>query len=295
MSLDPGDLRLRDWRPESKLVVPGHPIERARVPAVDAHNHLGRWLSAWVSEDPDAWTVDDVDGLLRLMDVCNLRAIVNLDGRWGDELEENLDRYDRAHPGRFATFCHVDWTSAVASGDVGRAAAASLRGSVAAGAKGIKVWKDLGLHVRDTDGELLLPDDRRLAPLWDAAAELGVPVFIHTADPVAFFDPLDASNERVDELAEQPEWWFGGRGHPSFDELMASLDFEKGGTLARNLFSLYSFMSRRMLEGNLSKDPAPLAEVKKLLGDLREAWDEISTRKGLEEQGTPVTGVNIAG
>jgi flagellar secretion chaperone FliS len=65
-------------------------------------------------------------------------------------------------------------------------------------------------------------------------------------------------------------------------ELMASLDFEKGGVLAKNLFSLYSFMTRRLLEGNLKKDPAPLADVKKLLGDLREAWDEISTRKGLE-------------
>jgi flagellar protein FliS len=78
-------------------------------------------------------------------------------------------------------------------------------------------------------------------------------------------------------------------------ELMASLDFEKGGVLAKNLFSLYSFMSRRLLEGNLKKDAAPLAEVKKLLGDLREAWDEISTRKGLEEKSSPATGVNIAG
>jgi flagellar secretion chaperone FliS len=78
-------------------------------------------------------------------------------------------------------------------------------------------------------------------------------------------------------------------------ELMASLDFEKGGVLAKNLFSLYSFMTRRLLEGNLKKDPAPLAEVKKLLGDLREAWDEISTRKGLEEKASPASGVNIAG
>jgi flagellar protein FliS len=78
-------------------------------------------------------------------------------------------------------------------------------------------------------------------------------------------------------------------------ELMASLDFEKGGVLAKNLFSLYSFMTRRLLEANLKKDPAPLAEVKKLLGDLREAWDEISTRKGLEEKASPATGVNIAG
>jgi len=218
------DLRLRDWRPEPKVVVPSHPVERARFPAIDAHNHLGRWLSAWVGDDPEAWTVPDVGALLELMDGCNLRAIVNLDGRWGDELEANLDRYDRAHPGRFATFCHVDWATAVASGDVGRAAADSLRESVAAGAKGIKVWKDLGLHVRDERGELMLPDDRRLTPLWEACAEAGVPVFIHTADPVAFFDPVDERNERYEQLHAHPEWSFADPSFPRFDRLIDALE-----------------------------------------------------------------------
>lgn len=78
-------------------------------------------------------------------------------------------------------------------------------------------------------------------------------------------------------------------------ELMASLDFERGGTLAKNLFSIYTFMNRQLLEGNLKKDPASLVEVKKLLIDLRDAWDEISTKKGLEGQAAPATGVNIAG
>jgi flagellar secretion chaperone FliS len=78
-------------------------------------------------------------------------------------------------------------------------------------------------------------------------------------------------------------------------ELTASLDFEKGGVLAKNLFSLYSFMNRRLLEANLNKDAAPIAEVKKHLGELRESLDEISTRKGIEEKATPSSGVNIAG
>lgn len=218
------DLKLRDWRPEPKLVVPSHPVDRARLPAVDAHNHLGRWLSAWVSDAPDAWTVPDVSDLISLMEACNLRAIVNLDGRWGTELEENLDRYDRAHPGRFATCCHVDWGAALASGDIGRTAAASLRASVAAGAKGIKVWKDLGLHVRDAAGELILPDDPRLAPLWEAAADLAVPVFIHTADPVAFFDPIDERNERYEQLHAHPEWSFADPSFPPFERLIDALE-----------------------------------------------------------------------
>lgn len=78
-------------------------------------------------------------------------------------------------------------------------------------------------------------------------------------------------------------------------ELTASLDFEKGGQLAKNLFSLYGFMNRQLLEANFKKEAGPVRDVKKLLSDLREAWVELSTRKGLEEPGGPVTGVNIAG
>jgi predicted TIM-barrel fold metal-dependent hydrolase len=225
VSADPRDLRLRDWRPVPKVVLPEHRVARARFPAVDAHNHLGRWLWRWVSDDPDSWVVEDVAALIDVMDGCNLRAIVNLDGRWGEDLEANLDRYDRAHPGRFATFCHVDWEAAVTSGDLGAAVAMSLRESARAGAKGIKVWKDLGLHVRDDRGELIMPDDRRLVPLWEACADEGIPVFIHTADPVAFFDPVDERNERYEELLERPDWSFADHGRfPRFERLIDALE-----------------------------------------------------------------------
>jgi predicted TIM-barrel fold metal-dependent hydrolase len=220
-----GDLRLRDWRPEPKVVLPVHPVDCARFPAIDAHNHLGRWLWHHVSDDPESWVVRDVGALVKLMDEINMRGIVNLDGHWGEDLEANLDRYDRAHPGRFATYCHVDWDEAGASGDLGRAAAASLRASARAGARGIKVWKDLGLHVRDGRGELILPDDPRLAPLWQACAEEDIPVFIHTADPVAFFDPIDERNERYEQLLDHPDWSFADRERfPRFERLMEALE-----------------------------------------------------------------------
>lgn len=222
MTDDLADLRLRDYRPVPRLVAPAHLVERARFPAVDAHNHLGRWLSEWVGA-PGEWTVPDVPELLELMEACNLAAIVNLDGRWGEELEANLDRYDRAYPGRFATCCHVDW-SVTSEPGFGVRAAESLCANVKAGAKGLKVWKDLGLHVRDDRGQLVLPDDARLTPLWEAAAELDVPVFIHTADPVAFFDPVDERNERLEQLLEHPEWSFAAPSFPRFERLMEALE-----------------------------------------------------------------------
>jgi flagellar protein FliS len=78
-------------------------------------------------------------------------------------------------------------------------------------------------------------------------------------------------------------------------ELMASLDFDKGGTVAKNLYAIYHYMNRQLLEANLRKEDKPIREVKKLLSELRAAWDEISTRKGLEEKITPAGGINIAG
>jgi predicted TIM-barrel fold metal-dependent hydrolase len=158
-----------------------------------------------------------------MMDEIGIEAIVNLDGMWGDELEANLDRYDRACPGRFATFAQWDrrWFEVDAWDEMGAQAAESF----ARGARGLKVWKDLGLHLRDGRGERVMPDDTRLDPVWDAVAAASVPITIHVADPVAFFQPLDARNERIEELIENPDWWFGDRSRfPAFGRIIESLE-----------------------------------------------------------------------
>ncbi|MCL6091751.1 MAG: amidohydrolase family protein [Actinobacteria bacterium] len=196
--------RLGDYAPASTLEVPVTPIQRACFPAVNFHTHLGRWLS------PDgSWTEQDVRSLLDLMDACNVESMVNLDGRWGRELEENLERYDRAHPARFFTFCHVDWRL-LERPEGPELLAKSLERSVAAGARGLKVWKDIGTQVR-AQGRLVLPDDERLAPLWEAAGSQGVPVLMHVADPVAFFSQADRSNERLEELLRWRQQHRGGK------------------------------------------------------------------------------------
>lgn len=213
------DLLLRDWRPRSQVRTRATEVSRPAVPCVDVHNHLGRWLS-----DDGDWMVPDVTDFLRMMDDCDVVTVVNLDGRWGTELTENIERYDRAHPGRFLTFAHLDWASALAADDVAGALVSQVDEAVERGAAGFKVWKDLGLTFRDRSGELVLPDDERIRPAFDAIGAHGLVVLIHTADPVAFFAPLDEHNERIDQLAEHPEWWFGGPGRPTFDRLMTALE-----------------------------------------------------------------------
>ncbi len=216
--LDVAQLRLRDYRPRSMARTVQSRVDRPAHPVVDAHNHLGRWLS------PDgSWLVDDVPAFVAMMDELSIETVVNLDGRWGDELEANLARYDRAHPGRFATFCHLDW-SAFAAGGVAARLVEQVELAHRAGARGIKIWKDLGLSVLDRTGSLVAPDDPRLVPALRRAGELAMPVLIHTADPVAFFEPRDVTNERIEELADHPDWWFGRPGHPTFDALISAME-----------------------------------------------------------------------
>jgi len=200
------------------LVLEEHPIARARFPAIDAHNHLGRWLTT-----AHEWAVPDVPEALRMLDACNIRAVINLDGMWGDELEANLDRYDRAFPGRFATFAQSEWHLA-RQPDFGARMARQLEDSVRRGARGLKVWKTLGLRYRDARKRLIPIDDERLFDLWESAAALQIPVLIHIADPVAFFQPLDRFNERWEELRANPSWHFHGPGFPSFETLIEQFE-----------------------------------------------------------------------
>ena len=212
-------LPLADWRPRSQLRAEATEVERPAVPAIDVHNHLGRWLTE--GDWPDGgWMIPDPGALVATMDACGIATVVNLDGMWGDEVTANVERYDAAYAGRFVTFAQLDWDR-ITEPDGVQTLRRSLEESRERGARGLKVWKNLGLGARDADGALVSPDDPRVVEVIASAGELGLPVLIHTADPVAFFTPLDAHNERIEELAAHRDWWFGDRERfPTFDALL---------------------------------------------------------------------------
>lgn len=210
------DLRLRDFAPVPMLTTTATTGTDPAAPIVDVHNHLGRRLTG-------VWRAPDPAALIETMDQAGVATIVNLDGEWTDELEANLDRYDRPYPGRFVTFARVDWSDTSTPG-WGDRMAASLTDSVRRGAAGLKLWKDIGLRIRDENSELVILDDDRLEPLWAALAESGVPALIHTADPAAFFQPLDARNERLEELLRHPDWHFYGPEFPPLQRLLDALE-----------------------------------------------------------------------
>ncbi|MDQ3210874.1 MAG: amidohydrolase, partial [Actinomycetota bacterium] len=133
------ELPLRSYRPRPALRRQVSEVPRARHAAVDAHAHLGRWLTG-------QWAAPDVGALLATMDAANIATVVNLDGMWGEELRANLARYDEAHPGRFVTFAQWDRSLVGEHRDFGERLGSQMRDAADAGARGLKVWKDLGLH-----------------------------------------------------------------------------------------------------------------------------------------------------
>jgi flagellar protein FliS len=82
-------------------------------------------------------------------------------------------------------------------------------------------------------------------------------------------------------------------------ELTVSLDFEQGGDIARNLFSLYTWFNQELLEANIRLDIQRMTVVRDMMNELRGAWNGIIGTNAAEGAGRAaggaVSGVNIAG
>jgi predicted TIM-barrel fold metal-dependent hydrolase len=221
------DLRLADYRPVSRLRVPAQRVERPRFGVIDAHNHLGPAFSM-------GWHRRPVDQLLATLDETGVETVIDLDVEQGVGFRERVARYGAAHPSRFVHFASLAFDAWTERADFGAWEARRLEDAARHGARGLKAWKPLGLSARDPAGHVVDVDDERLDPLWAAGARLGLPIVVHVADPVAFFEPLDEHNERWEELADHPDWHFWPprgwdpadpeSGFPPFDEILAAFD-----------------------------------------------------------------------
>ena len=201
------DLRLLDWRPKSQLVVNETMILKAKFPVIDFHNHLGR--------------LEDMKDYLEEMDKAGVVKCVSLDGHGREDFyKEHLKACKDVSKDRFIVFYSPDF-SKINEPEFGENEAKRLEQAVKEGVRGLKIFKNLGLTLRDKTGDLVPVDDPRIDPIWEKCGELGIPVMIHVSDPKAFFTPVDKYNERYDELGAHPNWSFYGDEFPSKEEVLA--------------------------------------------------------------------------
>ncbi|MES3034715.1 MAG: amidohydrolase family protein [Gemmatimonadota bacterium] len=204
-----------DYRPRNTLVAPAHPVPKAKFPAIDFHGHPYAQLNS------DAALTE----LGTQLDALNVRVMVAANNVSGADLVRQMAviRASATMKDRVRILAGVNF------GGVGpgwaEKAVAQLEADVAAGAVGIgEIGKGLGLSTRKADGTRLQIDDPALQPVWAAAARLKLPVFIHTADPQEFWNPIDFNNERWLELALFPGRRYPAEQFPAFETLMTERD-----------------------------------------------------------------------
>jgi predicted TIM-barrel fold metal-dependent hydrolase len=201
-----------DYRPKSTLVAPSHPVPRAKFPAIDFHGHPRNLVQS----------AEGLNQLRSALDSINVRIMVVAEMLSGERLKTALAAI-KASPSmkdRVFVMAGVDFSN-VGPGWADKAVK-QLEEDIAAGAVGLgEIGKGLGLSAKKADGSRLSIDDPALDPIWEACARLGVPVFIHTADPEEFFKAqVDLTNERWLELSLFPGRRFPSDRFPSFDQLM---------------------------------------------------------------------------
>ncbi len=232
-----GETIIKGYDPTPALVTKVTLVPRPKFPVTDIHAHWSLQL--------------DPAELLVAMDDLGVERAVNLSGGFGPQLDRMLERFHAAAPGRLVVFASLD-TKQIDAPDFGQRMATMIRTAHAKGLGGLKIFKSLGLTIKDASGRVVPIDDPRFDPIWATCGELGIPVLIHSADPIAFFDPIDETNERWVQLHRHPDWSFHGPQFPSFAAVIRQHD----AMIARHPKT--RFISAHM--GSQAEDLASLGE-----------------------------------
>lgn len=179
-----------DYRPKSTLVTAENLVPRAAFPVVDVHGHA-RGLSNNAT----------IESMVPQMDALNIQVYVAADNVSGDALVRMVETIRASpHRDRFRVLAGIDFRNV--GPDWGARASQQLEADIRAGAIGVgEISKSFGLTITKPDGSRLKVDDPELAPVFETMGRLGLPVFIHTAEPQEFFQPIDFDNERWLELS----------------------------------------------------------------------------------------------
>ncbi|MDX2154695.1 MAG: amidohydrolase family protein [Bryobacteraceae bacterium] len=197
-------ITVEEYEPKSTLVVPRTEITRAKYPFVDVHLHVA----------------DKPDQLLKTMDSLNMRVMVTsfVRGGFGETLKKRIDSLRAASPDRFVVFGNIDYKG-LDDPDYRDRAASQVEKDIQAGSRGLKVWKDFGMMLKDKDGKRIAVDDPRFDKVFEVCGKYKIPVLIHTADPKQFWEPMDKYNERWLDLKLHPNR--ARTGEPTWDTLIA--------------------------------------------------------------------------
>jgi len=209
---------IEEYSPVTSLVVEKNKINRSKYPFIDVHSH--QWDMSF----------SNLEKLVSEMDSLNMGFMINLSGSGlatftGNQslmdlnLEKSLTNIKNSFPDRFGVFVNLDFNK-IDNKDFAKNSVKIIEDAVSDGAIGLKVYKNLGLSLKDSSGKRVKVDDSRLSPIWDICGKLNIPVLIHSGEPSPFFDPIDKYNERWLHARQKPGSFRPSDKYPTFKTVM---------------------------------------------------------------------------
>ena len=212
------------------------------------------------------------------MDVLGMKSVLNLSysGFWSPEelkaYEESLRVDIDKHPDRFR-FASSFSVKPFNQSDFAATTIAKLKTDFDRhNAVAVKIWKDMGMMLTDADGHYVFCDDKRFLPVYDYIAERGRVLYMHIADPLAAWQPLDPASPHYGYYKNHPEFhWYGRTDRPSHDEILGHRDallerYPNMTFVAAHLASLEHDLS--LVSGFLDKFPNAHVDTAGRAGDL---------------------------
>jgi predicted TIM-barrel fold metal-dependent hydrolase len=202
---------LKDYQPESSLVVPETYVSKAQFPVVDVHTH------------PYARTPEEVEAWVETMDQVGIDITIVLTGAVGEEFDGLVELFLRRYPERFQLYCGLD-TGMIEASDYAERAVLELVRCYQQGARGVGELSDKGWGFGGSTNDhlprdkRLYLDDPRLDPFWEKCGELDLPVNLHVADHPSCWKPLGPNWERTPDFQGFNLY---GMDVPSYEELLA--------------------------------------------------------------------------
>ncbi len=237
---------VKDYAPESSLVVPHTLVEKAKFPVIDVHTH---------SSMNNIKTRADVDAWVRTMDEVGVEMSVVFTNATGAAFDRQADLFLGSYPKRFQVWTSLDGSN-IDAPDFSQRAVAELERAYRKGARGVGELTDKGWGLESNErnakprAQRLRIDDRRMDAFWEKCADLNIPVNLHIADHPSCWRPLGPHQERSPDFQAFNLW---GKDVPSYEELLAGRE----RMLERHKRTRFIFCHL----GNQGNDTAALAKM----------------------------------
>ena len=260
---------IEEYSPVTSLVVEKNKINRSKYPFIDVHSH--QWDMSF----------SNLEKLVSEMDSLNMGFMINLSGSGlatfvGNQslmdlnLRKSLTNIKKSFPDRFGVFVNIDFNK-IDNKDFAENSVNIIRDAVSDGAIGLKVYKNLGLSLKDSSGKRVKVDDSRLSPIWDICGQLNIPVLIHSGEPSPFFDPIDKYNERWLHARQKPGSFRPSDKYPTFKTVMDeqfNMFKNHPNTIFINAHMGWMANDLNKLEDHLDNLPNVYTEIGAVIGEL---------------------------